>query len=112
MDKQEILSFYDKILAVMELMVKAAEDGDWDSVATLEPQCSAYIDVLRSKDHHEGLTEEESSYKMNLIQKILDDDSRIQELMRHRMDELTDLIQHTATSRKVHRVYVGNHIVS
>lgn len=108
MDKKAILAVYEKVAGVMSLMVQAAESSDWDQVTALEPACSAYVDSLRSSDHHEGLTDDELQYKMAVIRKILDDDRRIRELADPWMKQLTGMIHSSATSRKVNRAYSTN----
>ncbi|MDR0934655.1 MAG: flagellar protein FliT [Burkholderiaceae bacterium] len=105
MDREAILAVYHKVSGVMDLMVRAAEAGDWDEVTELEPQCSAYVDVLRASDHHDGLTEDEREYKMRVIRKILEDDQRIRELATPWMRELSELIHHSVTIRKVSQAY-------
>ncbi|MDL2284137.1 flagellar protein FliT [Oxalobacter sp. OttesenSCG-928-P03] len=105
MDKNTILTVYDKVSGVMGLMVLAAEASDWDRLTELQPQCKAYVDTLRISDHHEGLTDEEIEHKMFLIRKILDDDRRIRELTEPWMKQLADLLGHSVTSRKVNQAY-------
>ncbi|WAW09552.1 flagellar protein FliT [Oxalobacter vibrioformis] len=107
MDKHVIMAVYDKISAVMSLMVQAAEMNDWDTLVDLELQCSTYVNTLRAGDHHDGLTEDEIQLKMDMIQRILEDDRRIRELADPRMKELSDLIYHSATTRKVQQAYVS-----
>lgn len=108
MNQQAILAVYEKVSGVMDLMVQAAEGGEWDLLAQLEMQCTAYVDSLRRSDHHEGLTEEDRQRKMQMIEKILDDNRRVRELTTPWMKQLTDLLQHSATSRKVHQSYGFN----
>jgi flagellar protein FliT len=108
MDRKAILAVYDKVSGVMGLMVQAAEANDWDMVTELEPQCTAYVDALRASDNHDGLTEDEMQYKMSIIQKILDDDRRIRELLQPWMKELSDLICSSANSRRINRIYGTN----
>lgn len=108
MDKKAILAVYDKVSGVMGLMLQAAEAADWDTVTELGPQCTAYMDALRTSDNHEGLTEEEMEYKMSVIRKILDDDRRIRELAQPWMKELGDLIHSSSNTRKINRAYGAN----
>ncbi len=105
MDKQAILAVYEKLSGVMSLMVQAAEAGDWDRLTELMPQCSAYVDVLRANDRHDGLTEDEMAHKMTVIGKILDDDRRVRELTQPWMKQLSDLIHNASVSRKLNRAY-------
>ena len=105
MDKNAIITVYEKVSGVMGLMVQAAEASEWDMLTELESQCSAYVDVLKTSDSHEGLTEDEAMHKISIIRKILDDDRRIRELTEPRIKELGDLIRHTATERKINRAY-------
>lgn len=105
MDKKAILLVYDKISAVMDLMVQAAEASNWDALTELETQCSAYVDALKTSDHHDGLTEDEGEYKMQVIRKILEDDRKIRDLTEPWMKRLSELISHSSTSRKVNQAY-------
>ncbi len=108
MDKNAIITVYEKVSGVMDLMVQAAEANEWDMLTELESQCSAYVSVLKTNDSHEGLSEDEARHKISIIQKILDDDRRIRELTEPRIKELGDLIRHSATARKVNRAYRAN----
>jgi flagellar protein FliT len=105
MEKEAILAVYEKISGVMNLMVQAAEASDWDALTELEGHCSSYMDTLRLNDHHDGLSEKEVQYKMEVIQKILDDDRKIRELTEPWLKKLSELINHSANSRKVSQAY-------
>jgi flagellar protein FliT len=105
MEKREILSVYEKVSSVMEKMAQAAQDSDWDMLIELEAHYTLYMNLLRQKDHHEDLTDEEIQFKMELIQKILDDDKTIRELTEPWMKQLSELIAHSSTSRKIDHAY-------
>lgn len=111
MEKDAILTVYEKVSAVTGLMVQAAEAADWDMLTELGPQCAAYVDALRAGDSHEGLTGEEAEYKMGVIRKILEDDRRIRDLAAPRMRELGDLVHSSATSRRINRAYIGANMI-
>ena len=110
MKKSVILSVYEKVSTVMGMMVQAAEEKDWDRLIELESHCSSYMDTLRFGDHHDGLTAEELQYKMNVIRKILDDDKKIREYTEPWMKELSGLISHSFTARKVNQAYGSSNI--
>ena len=110
MEKSVILSVYEKVSGVMGLMVQAAEEKDWDRLIELETHCSSYMDTLRFGDHHDDLTVEELQYKMDLIRKILNDDRKIREQTEPWMKELSDLIRHSSTARKINHAYGSSNI--
>jgi len=110
MDKEAILAVYEKVSGVMGLMVQAAQANDWDTLIELDMSCSSYMEILRSDDNHEGLSEEELQHKMQMIQKILDDGRKIRELTEPWMKELSGFINHSTTSRKVNQAYGFNNV--
>ena len=108
MDSKAILVLYDKVSALTGLMVQAAEKGDWDALAELELQSSPYLDTLQVNDHNNDLTDDEIEHKMQLIQKILDDNQHIRELTESGMKELSSMINSSEKARQVNRAYSLN----
>jgi len=107
MDAQAVMVIYEEISYFTNRMLGAASDNDWDSLESLERECSSRIAILQEYDNDANmlLTEEEHQKKMDLIRKILDDDRQIREITEPWMRKLSELINHSSVSRKLNQTY-------
>ena len=111
MDHQAIMMIYEEISSFTNRMLEAASNNDWDSLESLEKECSSRIIVLKKYDNNDAnmlLTQEELQKKMDLIRKILDDDRQIREITEPWMKKLSELIHHSSVSRKLSQTYGRN----
>lgn len=107
MDKHAVMAMYEEISSFTGRMLDAASTGDWDSLDLLEKECSSRIAMVQKYDDEVNLllTEEERQIKMDVIQKILDDDRQIKELAEPWMKKLSELIHQSSVSRKLNQAY-------
>lgn len=71
----------DAILQLARDMHGAAREGDWERVAVLQGDYSAYVDQLRRADDGPALTPAQHERRLVLLQDILDEDAAIHALL-------------------------------
>lgn len=104
----QTIAIYEEVSGITRNMLAAARRGDWDELAALEGECSSRIDILREKDVSLPLSDNERQHKISLIQKILDDDRHIRQIVMPWMEHLSGLINHAGTERRLNRAYGVN----
>jgi flagellar protein FliT len=100
-----ILSLYESVATISGAMLLAARDHDWNLLAELESRYSATIERIKAALPDGPLPDEERLRKVQLIQKILDDDRAIRDITQPWLRELQQLIFNTGTQRKLAQAY-------
>jgi flagellar protein FliT len=76
-----VLGYYEKIGRVSQLMVQAAENGDWSTLADAEAVCEQLIRRMRSiGDPLAKLDAAARRRRLEILRGILADDARIREI--------------------------------
>jgi flagellar protein FliT len=83
----------------------AAEQGEWDKLLTLEPQCKYCIDNLKSEDERYPLDTTNQPHKVELIKKILADDAEIRQRTADWMAQLQRIMQSNRQEQKINQAY-------
>ena len=104
----DTIAIYEEVCGITTQMLDAARKADWESLEALERQCSGRIDLLRTGDSFVPLSEADRQIKIGFIQKILDDDRQIREIVSPWMAQLAALINSSGTERKLNRAYGMN----
>jgi flagellar protein FliT len=108
MDNQEILSLYENVADIMQQMVEAARNSDWDQLTTLETRCTEQVAIIRQKDlPRQPLSTHAREHKTRIIKRILADDRQIRDITEPWMVQLSALMNNAGTERKLARAY-GN----
>ena len=105
MTSQEVLAVYTTMAKLTGQMVAAAEAGDWDRLTLLEQRCAAHTRTLKEQEPPQPLRGAERERKIELIRQMLVDDRRIRDLTMPWMAQLSALIGHTRTERRVVNAY-------
>jgi len=100
-----ILSLYESVAMISGSMLLAARDHDWDLLADLETRYSEAIERIKATLPDTPLPEDERQHKVQIIQKILDDDRAIRDITQPWLRELQQLILNTGTQRKLAQAY-------
>ncbi len=109
MENQEILAMYENVADIMQQMLAAAREGDWDQLTLLESRCSDQVERIRRGDIPvQALSATGRERKFRLIQKILRDDREIRNLTQPWMTRLSALMSSASTERKIARAYGNN----
>ena len=86
---------YQKILGISERMLSAAKNGRWDDLAPLEKEYSAAV-LANSPDE---------TVSPDLVRSILDNDAKIKELIKARMEDLAGALSSVSQAIKVKKAY-------
>jgi flagellar protein FliT len=103
-----MISIYEEVATITERMLTAARISDWETLATLEKQCSGRIDMLRARKQAAILSESDRQHKIGVIRKIIDADRQIREIITPWMNHLSGLINSSGTERKLKHAYGMN----
>ncbi len=106
MENQEILDLYENVAGLMQEMLAAARNADWDQLTLLESRCSAQVAMIRRGDVPvQALSAVARERKTRLIEKILQDDREIRDLTQPWMTQLSALMNNAGTERKLAKAY-------
>ena len=101
----QLLMRYDSILHVVEQMLSAAREDNWDTVIELQERYSALVDTLRPADGSFPLDQSQSIRKQDLTRRILSDEATIRELTASRLERLSALLASSRHTRALHEMY-------
>jgi len=87
MTSNEMLTTYNALSDLTGSMLSAAEQGEWDHLATLEQHCQGHVGTLMHTAPV-ALTENEQRAKVAIIRAILQNDAKIRALAEPRLHEL------------------------
>ncbi len=76
-DSSQVIANYELLSAMTAQMREAAQRGEWDSLISIEHQCSALVAAMKPIDAEVTLDEVARQRKLELITKILADDAEI-----------------------------------
>jgi flagellar protein FliT len=100
-----ILSLYKTVAQITEQMLYAAQIGDWDQLVVLESRCSAHVGELMQQEPLGLPSAVGRAAKVRFIQKILDADRQIRDLVHPWMVQLGAIINSNGTQRKLVQAY-------
>ncbi len=87
MTNNEMLTTYESLSELTGSMLTAAQEGEWDHLATLEQRCQSHVGSLM-RAVPTPLNENEQRTKIAIIRTILQNDARIRALSEPRLHEL------------------------
>lgn len=97
MQPNTIIQEYTALAALMTSMLNAAKQDDWDSVSKIEVDYLHQVQQIKQHEHHVVLDEASKSQKLLLIKRILADDALIRMLIHPKMQQLSQLMQPSAS---------------
>jgi flagellar protein FliT len=101
----EVISIYNGISQIMGAMVNAAKRRDWQHLQALENECRPLTRTLMESESQVELDPELKREKLDLLRKILADDTAIRHETQPWMDELQQLIRSTGAQQKINKAY-------
>jgi flagellar protein FliT len=101
----EVINIYNGISQIMGAMVHAAKRRDWESLQALENQCRPLTRTLMESEAEVELDDHLKREKLDLLRKILADDTAIRHETQPWMDELQQLIRSTGSQQKLNKAY-------
>lgn len=99
MNRTELLTHYESLDQLMDAMNQAAQQGDWEALATLETRSQPHIHTLMTAPFI-VLDAADQQRKLSLIQRILHHDARIRALAEPQLDKLGEQLQASGIKRK------------
>lgn len=105
MSAADVIRNYESLSSLTARMRDAAANGEWETLISLEQQCSRHVDAMKPADIATTLDEYSRRRKIELIKKILDDDADIRSRTQAWMAQLQRLIQSGQQEQRLHSVY-------
>jgi flagellar protein FliT len=105
MNARQVIDDYEALLALTHEMRIAAEQGEWDKVLALEPQCKLLTASLKSADELSSPDTASQSHQVELIKKILADDAEIRQRTTAWMSQLQHIMQSNRQEQKINEAY-------
>jgi flagellar protein FliT len=96
---------YEKVLAITQSMLEAAQKGDWDGLVRLEQERAKLIEQLRESDREPGRDPRERERKRTLLQNIMRCDEQIEILTKDWMRELREVLGSVNAEQRLSRTY-------
>ena len=106
MDEQQLISAYERILAITGLMLAAARQGDWERLTELERRCRAEVEgLIALGDGQPKLPEPLRQRKTQIIRSVLADDAEIRRITQPGMAQIEQMIGNIGNQRKLTKSY-------
>jgi flagellar protein FliT len=101
----QLLMRYDSMRHVVERMLSAAREDNWDTVIELQARYSTLADTLRPIDASVPLDSSQRVRKHDLTRRILSDEAAVRELAAPRLARLSALLESGRHTRALHKMY-------
>ena len=96
---------YEDLAIKSAAMVDAARRSDWNSVISIEQECSVLIGELKTQVETTPPNPESRHRKAQIIRRMLIEDAEIRDLAQPQLASLASLISLTNTRRRVENAY-------
>lgn len=97
-----LLGYYEAIESASQDMLRAARNGDWDTVVKLEGACAVLISQLKHASEHHALGKEERVLKSRIMQRILFNDAEIRTITEPWLNDLRRMMGAPIDPKKMH----------
>jgi flagellar protein FliT len=104
MTSNDMLNTYARLSDLTDTMLNAAQQGEWDHLATLEQNCQGHVGTLMHAAPV-ALTEKEQRAKVAIIRAILQNDAKIRALAEPRLHELQQRLSMTRAGQRSIEAY-------
>ena len=102
---QNTLHIYTAIESLSNQMLSAAQKEEWDKLIELERDCALHVQKLKYYQNVLPLSKDLQEQKRLSIQRILENDSQIRDLVSPQMASLSALISSTQNGKKLSSKY-------
>ncbi|MFC0267346.1 flagellar protein FliT [Kushneria aurantia] len=100
-----IIQRYERTLALSEQMLEQAAAQQWETLIAHENRYLREIENLRTLDSRAALDSDRQDYKKELLEKLVDNDRRLGELLQGRLGELSELIEEGRNRQRIVGAY-------
>lgn len=105
MSPEQMIAAYERILALMNLMHRAAEGREWERLVALEQQCKQVAQSLAEHDRGIPLGETLRQRKLALLRQILAVDAAIRDITEPWLRDLQGLLATSSRKRQLVATY-------
>ena len=92
-DPDTLMSIYERMLALSEVMLSSARAGDWDTVTETEKQVAALAADMAARPSTAPRDESDRQARMALLKRMLANDAAVRELAQPWMQELSQILK-------------------
>lgn len=105
MNSSQVIANYELLSALTEQMRVAAVNGEWDQLVSIELQRSELVATMKPVDAETKLDEAAHQHKIQLINKILADDTEIRHYTQDWMGQLQLSMQSNRQEQRLLQTY-------
>lgn len=107
MNPLQIINHYESLAVLTEQMREAAAQGEWDKLVSIEQQRGRQIAAMKLADASATLDEPIRQRKIQLIKKVLADDTKIRNHTEKWIGQLQYIMQSNRQEQRLQQAY-GN----
>jgi flagellar protein FliT len=101
-----VMAYYESVCHVTGLMLRAAQDQDWETLVEAQTCCAQLIDQLEAvADKNARLAPDHQQRKQQIIRKVLAADAEIRRLTQPWLCSLENLLGSASSNRQFDRAY-------
>ena len=108
MTAEEVLERYERLRGLTAAMLESARGGEWETLVSLEQQCSGVLQPLISANGGPKLDATQRQRKVEVLKEILREDAEIRLLTSDWMGKLEQFLGKNARGKAAHQLYRGN----
>ncbi len=105
MNPQQAIGQYELLCQLTELMLQAADRGEWDQLIELEQRYRIAANTIRLTDYESMLDERSRQHMMRLIQTVLDNEEKIRNHTESRLRQLKVSMQSNRQEQRLTQAY-------
>ncbi|HOY69917.1 MAG TPA: flagellar protein FliT [Methylotenera sp.] len=105
METQNTVALYESVAGIMNRMLNAAKQQEWDTLAELEGNCAQLVQMIKVVESSDSLSEEELARKLSSVKTILGHDREIRNLVSPWMAKLNALMNSNQMEQKLSQAY-------
>lgn len=92
-DADTLMSIYERMLALSEVMLTSAREGDWDTVTETEKQVASLAADMAARPSTPPKDEADRQARMALLKRMLANDAAVRDLAQPWMQELSQILK-------------------
>ncbi len=105
MSSCQVITCYETLSALTGKMRDTAVQGEWDKLVGIGQQCSQQIALIEPMDARATLDEPAQRHKIQIIKKILADDTEIRNLTEARMGQMRHILKNNRQEQQLQQAY-------
>ncbi len=102
-----VIDHYESLASLTRQMREAVDQGEWDKLVDLEQQCSRHVANIKLADEAVSLNDVSRLSEIQLIRKILEDDTYIRDSTENWMAQMKIVMQSQRQEQRLNQSYGG-----